>query len=115
MSEQKSRSRHLIDQEIISAIDLIPTTDFCDTTLMESRINQSKMLPSIDVTQLFPATFEERAVGRERSEKGDVCLSSAEAQGASNLFFFPNLLLLTTLHCQNIKCNLYSFAFKKYD
>ncbi|WP_235497060.1 hypothetical protein [Aneurinibacillus migulanus] len=45
--------------------------------------------------------------GRERSDKD--CLSSAGAQGASNLFFFPNLLFPTTLHCQNIKCNLYRF------
>lgn len=45
MGEQKSRSRHLIDQEIISAIDLIPTSDLSETTLMESRKNQSKMLP----------------------------------------------------------------------
>ncbi|QWU13740.1 Acetyl esterase/lipase [Paenibacillus sophorae] len=62
MGEQKSRSRHLIDQEIISAIDLIPTSDLSETTLMESRKNQSKMLPQIDVTQMFPVTFEERVV-----------------------------------------------------
>ncbi|WP_235496517.1 hypothetical protein [Aneurinibacillus migulanus] len=34
-------------------------------------------------------------------------LSSAGSQGASNLFFFPNRLLPTTLPCQTIKCNLY--------
>jgi hypothetical protein len=34
-------------------------------------------------------------------------LSSAGAQGTSTLLFFPNLLLPTTLPCQNIKCNLY--------
>nr|WP_282936169.1 alpha/beta hydrolase [Paenibacillus sp. RC67] len=62
MSEQNSRSRHLIDLEIISAIDLFPTSDLTETTLMESRENQSKMLPQIDVTQMFPVTFEERAV-----------------------------------------------------
>ncbi|KIV59777.1 hypothetical protein TS65_02200 [Aneurinibacillus migulanus] len=35
-------------------------------------------------------------------------LSYAGAQGVSNLFFFPNRLLPTTLPCQNIKCNLYT-------
>lgn len=62
MNEQKSRSRHLVDQEIIRAIDLIPTSDLTDTALMESRENQAKMLPQVDITQLFPVTFEERSV-----------------------------------------------------
>ncbi|MCR8632186.1 hypothetical protein NV381_13320 [Paenibacillus sp. N5-1-1-5] len=62
MSEQKNRSRHLIDPEIISAVDLFPTTDLSESLLMESRQNQSKMLPKIDVTQLFPVTFEENIV-----------------------------------------------------
>ncbi|MFD0678380.1 MULTISPECIES: alpha/beta hydrolase fold domain-containing protein [unclassified Paenibacillus] len=62
MSEQKNRSRHLIDPEIISAVDLFPTTDLSESLLMESRQNQSKMLPQIDVTQLFPVTFEENTV-----------------------------------------------------
>lgn len=62
MSEQNSRSRHLIDPEIISAIDLIPTSDLTETTLIESRKSQSQMMPQIAVTQLFPVTFEEKSV-----------------------------------------------------
>ncbi|REK76872.1 alpha/beta hydrolase fold domain-containing protein [Paenibacillus paeoniae] len=62
MSEQKSRSRHLIDQEIISAIDLIPTSDLSADTLAESRENQSKTMHQMDVTELFSVTFEERTV-----------------------------------------------------
>ncbi|WP_163875577.1 alpha/beta hydrolase [Paenibacillus favisporus] len=62
MNEQKSRSRHLVDPEIISVLDLFPTSDLTGATLMESRENQSKMIPQTDVTQLFPVTWEERAV-----------------------------------------------------
>ncbi|MEK4358139.1 hypothetical protein NYE48_13880 [Paenibacillus sp. FSL M7-1455] len=62
MNEQQSRSRHLVDQEIIRAIDLFPTSDLTESTLMESRENSAKMLPQTDITQLFPVTFEERAV-----------------------------------------------------
>ncbi|GIO59594.1 alpha/beta hydrolase [Paenibacillus cineris] len=62
MNEQKSRSRHLVDPEIISALDLFPTSDLTGATLMESRENQAKMIPQTDVTQLFPVTWEERAV-----------------------------------------------------
>ncbi|WP_312113148.1 alpha/beta hydrolase [Brevibacillus reuszeri] len=62
MSDQKSRSRHLIDLEIVSAIDLIPTSDLSETTFMESRENQEKMIPKIDVTEMFSVTFEERVV-----------------------------------------------------
>lgn len=62
MSEKKNRSRHLVDQEIISVVDLFPTTDLSESMLMESRNNQAKMLPQIDVTQLFPVTFEEKTV-----------------------------------------------------
>ncbi|MFF2479810.1 alpha/beta hydrolase [Paenibacillus sp. NPDC058071] len=62
MSEQNSRSRHLIDPEIISAVDLIPTTDLTLSKLMESRENQSKMIKPIDVTEKFPVTFEEKTV-----------------------------------------------------
>nr|WP_249930796.1 hypothetical protein [Paenibacillus polymyxa] len=58
MGEQKSRSRHLIDPEIISAVDLIPTTDLTKSTLMESRKNQSQMMQQLDVTQMFPVTLE---------------------------------------------------------
>ncbi|MBP1989533.1 hypothetical protein [Paenibacillus eucommiae] len=36
MSEQKNRSRHLIDPEIIRAVDLFPTTDLYESLLMES-------------------------------------------------------------------------------
>lgn len=60
MREQKSRSRHLIDPEIISAVDLIPTTDLTESTLMEARKNQSQMMQQIDVTQMFPITLEKR-------------------------------------------------------
>ncbi|WP_235496809.1 hypothetical protein [Aneurinibacillus migulanus] len=47
---------------------------------------------------------------RRKSEtrKRHTGLYSAGAQGASNLFFFLNRLLPTTLSCQNIRCNLYS-------
>lgn len=62
MGEQKSRSRHLIDPEIISAVDLIPTTDLTESTLMEARKNQSQMMQQIDVTQMFPITLEKRVV-----------------------------------------------------
>lgn len=62
MSDLTSRSRHLIDPEIISAVDLIPTTDLTQSLLMESRRNQTQMMPQIDVTQRFPVTFEERVV-----------------------------------------------------
>jgi len=62
MNEQKSRSRHLVDPEIISALDLFPTSDLTGATLMESRENQAKMIPQMDVTQLFPVTWAERAV-----------------------------------------------------
>ncbi|WP_433620380.1 alpha/beta hydrolase [Paenibacillus cellulositrophicus] len=62
MNEQKSRSRHLVDPEIISVLDLFPTSDLTGATLMESRENQAKMIPQMDVTQLFPVTWEERAV-----------------------------------------------------
>ncbi|GGG53635.1 alpha/beta hydrolase [Paenibacillus radicis (ex Gao et al. 2016)] len=62
MSDQQSRSRHLIDPEIMSAVDLIPTTDLTYSKLIESRENQSKMMPQIDITEKFPVTFEEKAV-----------------------------------------------------
>lgn len=62
MNEQKSRSRHLVDPEIISALDLFPTSDLTGATLRESRESQAKMIPQIDVTQLFPVTWEEMAV-----------------------------------------------------
>ncbi|NIL35017.1 alpha/beta hydrolase, partial [Bacillus thuringiensis] len=62
MAEQKSRSRHLIDPEIIRAVDLIPTNALTQSTLMESRKNQSQMMPQIDITQMFPVTFEEKVV-----------------------------------------------------
>ncbi|WP_433921272.1 alpha/beta hydrolase fold domain-containing protein [Paenibacillus taichungensis] len=62
MNEPTSRSKHLIDQEIISAIDLIPTTDLSAATLLEARKSQTNMMQQIDVTQLFPVTFEERVV-----------------------------------------------------
>lgn len=62
MSEQKSRSRHLIDPEIRSAVDIIPTSDLSEASLRASRENQSNMLPQIDVTQMFPVTFEVKAV-----------------------------------------------------
>ncbi|MBE0343904.1 alpha/beta hydrolase, partial [Paenibacillus sp. 28ISP30-2] len=62
MGEQKSRSRHLIDPEIISAVDLIPTTDLTESTLMESRKNQSQMMQQIDVTQMYPITLEKKVV-----------------------------------------------------
>ncbi|WP_235496206.1 hypothetical protein [Aneurinibacillus migulanus] len=42
-------------------------------------------------------------------EKRHADLSSAGSQGASILFFFPNLLPPTTLPCKNIKCNLYRY------
>jgi hypothetical protein len=52
--------------------------------------------------------------GKKRRRKSEIrkrhtSLSSARAQGASNLFFFSKFLLPTTLSCQNIKCNLYSY------
>jgi hypothetical protein len=62
MSGQKNRSRHLIDPEIIRAVDLFPTTDLTESLLMESRQSQSKMMPQIDVTQLLPVTFEEKTI-----------------------------------------------------
>ncbi|MDQ0416433.1 acetyl esterase/lipase [Croceifilum oryzae] len=62
MSKQKSRSRHLVDPEISSALDLFPTSDLNAVSLMASRENQAKMLPQIDVTKLFPVSFEERTV-----------------------------------------------------
>ncbi|GAA3400697.1 alpha/beta hydrolase [Paenibacillus hodogayensis] len=62
MSKQPSRSRHLIDPEVISAVDLFPTTDLSESVLMESRKKQSQMLPQIDITQMFPVTFEEKTV-----------------------------------------------------
>lgn len=62
MGEQKSRSRHLIDPEIISAVDLIPTTELTESTLMEARKNQSQMMQKIDVTQMFPITLEKKVV-----------------------------------------------------
>ena len=62
MAEQKSRSRHLIDPEIIRAVDLIPTNALTQSTLMESRKNQSQMMPQIDITQMFPVTIEEKIV-----------------------------------------------------
>jgi acetyl esterase/lipase len=62
MNEQTSRSRHLIDPEIIRAVDLFPTSDLTSSTLIESRKNQSLMLPQIDVTQMLPVTFEEKVV-----------------------------------------------------
>ncbi|PDY29936.1 alpha/beta hydrolase fold domain-containing protein [Bacillus thuringiensis] len=62
MAEKKSRSRHLIDPEIIRAVDLIPTNALTQSTLMESRKNQSQMMPQIDITQMFPVTFEEKVV-----------------------------------------------------
>ncbi|MEK8130022.1 alpha/beta hydrolase [Paenibacillus filicis] len=62
MSEQTSRSRHLIDREILSVVDLIPTTDLTLPTLIESRKKQSQMLPQTDVTQMFPVTCEEKVV-----------------------------------------------------
>jgi hypothetical protein len=48
--------------------------------------------------------------GKKRNRKLEAgkrhtVLSSAGAQSASSLFFFPNLLLPATLLCQNIKCN----------
>lgn len=45
MTNPHSRSRHLIDPEIIQAIDLIPTTDLDLASLMESRSKQLQMLP----------------------------------------------------------------------
>ncbi|WP_025692100.1 alpha/beta hydrolase fold domain-containing protein [Paenibacillus zanthoxyli] len=62
MSEQKSRSRHLVDPEISSALDLFPTSDLTAASLMVSRENQAKMLPQIDVTPMFPVSFEEISV-----------------------------------------------------
>ncbi|GED69966.1 hypothetical protein BRE01_36680 [Brevibacillus reuszeri] len=70
ISDQKSRSRHLIDLEIVSAIDLIPTSNLSETMLMESRENQEKMIPKIDVTEMFPVTFEERVVPSGSSAGG---------------------------------------------
>lgn len=62
MEEKTSRSRHLVDPEIVSAIDLIPTTNLTASTLMESRKNQAQMMRQLDVTQMFPVTLEEKAV-----------------------------------------------------
>jgi acetyl esterase/lipase len=61
MSKQQSRSRHLVDPEVIGAIDMFPTTDLTHPVLIESRMNQAQM-PQIDVTEKFPVTFEERSV-----------------------------------------------------
>ncbi|WP_235496139.1 hypothetical protein [Aneurinibacillus migulanus] len=55
---------------------------------------------------------EVRKEGRARAGgKTHAGLSSVGSQGASNLFFFPNPLLPTTLPCQTIKCNLYRKGF----
>ncbi|MFC3745259.1 alpha/beta hydrolase [Paenibacillus sp. GCM10012306] len=62
MSEEQSRSRHLVDPEVVSALDMFPTTDLTQSVLMESRMKQAQMMPQIDVTQKFPVTFEERTV-----------------------------------------------------
>ncbi|MBW4080618.1 alpha/beta hydrolase [Paenibacillus sp. S150] len=62
MGEPASRSRHLIDQEIIGVLDVIPTTDLTETALMESRKNQTQMMPQTDVTQIFPVVLEEQRV-----------------------------------------------------
>jgi len=62
MSERKARSRHLIDPEIIRAIEIFPTTDLTLTALLEARQGQAKMLQDIDITQLFPVTFEEKTI-----------------------------------------------------
>lgn len=59
MNETTSRSRHLIDPEIIRAIDLFPISDLTESTLAEARNSQAQMLPQTDVTQLFPVTFAE--------------------------------------------------------
>nr|WP_232795428.1 hypothetical protein [Paenibacillus sp. ICGEB2008] len=64
MGEQKSRSRHLIDPEIISAVDLIPTTDLTKSTLMEARKSQSQMMQPLDVTQMFPVTLEKKGCAK---------------------------------------------------
>jgi acetyl esterase/lipase len=62
MSEPQSRSRHLIDPEILSAVDLIPTSDLDPSSLKEARKNQALMQPPIDITQQFPVTLEEKSI-----------------------------------------------------
>lgn len=62
MTNPVSRSRHLIDPEIIGAIDLIPTSDLDYASLIESRSQQAQMLPPIEVTQLYPVTFEVKRI-----------------------------------------------------
>jgi len=58
----ESRSRHLIDPEVDRALDIFPTTDLDEVALKEARLSQAQMLPQVDITELFPVTFEERAV-----------------------------------------------------
>ncbi|UQZ36158.1 esterase [Paenibacillus sp. PK3_47] len=62
MTNPHSRSRHLIDPEIIQAIDLIPTADLNLASLMESRSKQAQMLPQADITELYPVTYEMKRI-----------------------------------------------------
>ncbi|WP_235496505.1 hypothetical protein [Aneurinibacillus migulanus] len=57
--------------------------------------------------QILVVRGKKRRKGGGRVGKRHAGLSSVGSQGASTLFFFPNLLLPTTLPCQTIKCNLY--------
>jgi hypothetical protein len=60
--------------------------------------------------------WEIRKEGRAGAvEKKHVAFLLPERRAASILFFFPNLLLPTTLPCQDIKCNLYIKDKRKKD
>jgi hypothetical protein len=65
--------------------------------------NQQAWLYTSDLINLWWEAGKKEGLWARAIGKRHAGLSSAGAQGASPLFFFPNLLLPTTLPCQNIK------------
>ncbi|MBD2843652.1 alpha/beta hydrolase fold domain-containing protein [Paenibacillus sp. IB182496] len=62
MNKGPSKSRHLVDPEILSAVDQFPTVDLTDEILHSSRESHAKVLQQIDVTEDYPVSFEQLVV-----------------------------------------------------